>query len=513
MPTQELVLDLLLGEGWWGGAIDDGIVMPFGDEPFERDLYGDLTMNQGAPLLLSSRGRFVWSDEPFAFAVAGGRLRVNGRGELQQGEGGSSLRGAFRAAARRHFPATGQLPDPRLFTAPQYNTWIELMYDQEQAVVLAYARAIVEHGFPPGVLMIDDSWQEDHGTWRFHPGRFPDPQAMITELHSLGFTVMLWVSPFVSPDSAVFRRLEADGLLLRSADGATAVRPWWNGHSALLDCTNEGALDWLHGELGRLMAETGVDGFKLDAGDPIYYRPDDRSRRPTHPNGHCAAWATSGLRYGLNELRACWGLGGQPLAQRLRDKYHSWGADGLASLIPNGLAQGLAGYAFTCPDMIGGGEYKSFTDPAFALDQELVVRYAQCAALFPMMQFSAAPWRILDAEHLACCLQAARLHTELGPAILALAEHAAASGEPIMRHMAYVCPEGGYEQVRDQFLLGDDLLVAPVLARGARRRPVIFPPGIWQGDDGSLVRGPAVQTVTAPLARLPHYRRMGAGQP
>lgn len=49
-------------------------------------------------------------------------------------------------------------------------------------------------------------------------------------------------------------------------------------------------------------------------------------------------------------------MGGQPLVQRLRDRQHSWDLNGLASLIPNGLAQGLAGYAYICPDMIGGGK-------------------------------------------------------------------------------------------------------------------------------------------------------------
>jgi hypothetical protein len=115
--------------------------------------------------------------------------------------------------------------------------------------------------------------------------------------------------------------------------------------------------------------------------------------------------------------------------------------------VPNGVAQGLAGYAFSCPDMIGGGEGGDVVDPQFRVDQEFFVRYAQCAALFPMMQFSTAPWRVLDAEHVACCVAAAHLHTALGPEIVALAEHAAQTGEPILRHLAYVFPHAGYEQI------------------------------------------------------------------
>ena len=102
----------------------------------------------------------------------------------------------------------------------------------------------------------------------------------------------------------------------------------------------------------------------------------------------------------------------------------------------------------------------------------------------------------------------ALLHAEMGDTILKLARHAAESGEPIARHMEYVFPHQGYADIHDQFLLGDSLLVAPVLTPGARSRTVVFPPGQWAGDDGSRVAGPAVRTIDAPLERLPRYRRM-----
>jgi alpha-glucosidase (family GH31 glycosyl hydrolase) len=94
--------------------------------------------------------------------------------------------------------------------------------------VLSYARQLLDAGFPPGVLMIDDSWAPDYGDWRFDSTRFPDASGMLDELHTLGFSVMLWIVPFLSPDGAVFRRLRALGLLLRGADGEVAVRRWWN---------------------------------------------------------------------------------------------------------------------------------------------------------------------------------------------------------------------------------------------------------------------------------------------
>ncbi|MDQ0897553.1 glycoside hydrolase family 31 protein [Paenibacillus sp. V4I7] len=306
---------------------------------------------------------------------------------------------------------------------------------------MAYAEAIVAHGLPPGILMIDDNWHEDYGTLAFHQGRFPDPKAMNDRLHELGFRVMLWVCPFISPDGEVFRFLRKQAYLLRSADGKPVVREWWNGFSGILDGTNPEAMSWFLRELERLIETYGVDGFKLDAGDPQYYKPDDIRARPVTPNDQSEAWARLGLQFAFNEYRACWKLEGQPLVQRLSDKNHSWGLDGLASLIPNGLAQGIIGYAFNCPDMVGGGQYEELIRSDFQVDGELFVRYAQCSALFPMMQFSTAPWRVLDEPNLTWCIEAAKLHCRMGPEIAELARYASKTGEPIMRHMSYVFPE------------------------------------------------------------------------
>jgi alpha-glucosidase (family GH31 glycosyl hydrolase) len=73
--------------------------------------------------------------------------------------------------------------------------------------------------------------------------------------------------------------------------------------------------------------------------------------------------------------------------------------------------------------------------------------------------------------------------------------------------MAYVFPGHGYEHVRDQFMLGDDLMVAPVTVKGQERRTVLIPPGCWIADDGTQLVGPRETEVDVPLARLPRFRR------
>jgi alpha-glucosidase (family GH31 glycosyl hydrolase) len=502
------------GEYWWGGLSVDGRQMPYGETVLFRDLEGDDRGNQAQPLLISSHGRYVWSEQPFAYRFSDGTLTVTTKhGPIESGRHGRTLAEAYSFVSRNYFPASGKLPEPLMFTRPQYNTWIELMYDQNEAGILKYAQSIVDHGYPPGVLMIDDNWQEDYGTWEFSARRFSNPKAMIARLHQLGFKVMLWVVPFVSPDSAVFRDLSKRGLLLleqpasgkaEAAKNAALIR-WWNGASAVLDFSNPKAVEWFDGRLKHLTSDYGVDGYKFDAGDAEFYTGKIVSFKPSLANDQTNYFARIGLQYPLNEYRVSWKLAGQPLGQRLRDKRHSW--EDLQELIPGIIAQGLMGYPFTCPDLIGGGEFQSFLDAA-TVDQELMVRSAEVSALMPMMQFSVAPWRVLDGPHAAMCKRMALLHAELGPEILRLAQASAQSGEPIVRALAYAYPDSGYEKIEDEFLLGPDILVAPVVTRNARSRTIVFPRGTWKGDDGSTIVGPRTVETAVPLDRLPWYRRV-----
>lgn len=520
LQADELKLKMLEGEYWWGGLSSRGYETPYdANSRADHDLFGDNKGNQAQPLLLSSKGRFVWSESPIRYRIEKGTIEVTTReGKIISGQHGSTLRDVYRHVAKTYFPSDGRIPDELLFTHPQYNTWIELMYDQNEEAILTYARAIIQNGYPPGVLMIDDNWQEDYGTFEFSAKRFKNPKAMMRELHAMGFKVMLWICPLVSADSADFRHLAKEGMLLldpqktqdilwANTQNKAAIIRWWNGASACLDLSNPKTMQWFQDRLDYLVNEYGVDGFKLDAGDAQFYRDVVSFKPGLTPNEHTTFFAEVGLRYPLNEYRASWKMAGLPLAQRLRDKNHKW--EDLTKLIPDLISQSVMGYAYTCPDMIGGGEYQSFLGSA-TIDEELVVRSAQVHALMLMMQFSVAPWRVLSQENAAICVAMAKLHVAFGPKILALAKQASKTGEPIVKPMAMAFPGGGYETIKDQFVLGDDIIVAPVLEKGARTRQVILPEGQWRAEDGSLHTGGTTVKIEVPLARPPYFTRSGS---
>ena len=514
-----LDLDMIEGEYWWGGLSTEGHNTPYdANSQVSHDQWANDEGNQAQPILLSNKGRYVWSHNPIKYVFDKGYIQVTTRvGEIQYGSAGMNLRDAYEYASKNFFAPNGKIPEEKLFTHPQYNTWIELIYNQNEEDILKYAQGILDNGYPPGVLMIDDNWQENYGTWQFSPRRFKDPKAMIQKLHDMGFQVMLWVCPFVSPDSEVFRYLAKEGMLLqapqetqevqwKNTQDRVAIIRWWNGASACLDLTNPKTNKWFKDQLDHLVDEYGVDGFKFDAGDAQFYESGIVSFESVLPNDHTALYAQFGLDYPLNEYRASWKMAGLPLAQRLRDKGHNW--EDLQKLIPDQMSQSLMGYAYTCPDMIGGGEYGSFIDLA-SVDEELVVRSAQVHALMPMMQFSVAPWRVLSKENAGYCLEAAKLHEKMGPYILELANQASKTGEPIVKPMALAFPNDGYEIIKDQFVLSDEIIVTPVVTKGDLKRKVVLPKGKWQDEKGKIYKGNKTVEIEVPLGRLPFFTKVG----
>lgn len=497
-------------EYWWAGIVDKGVEMPLGkDVDIVLDFGDPNTSNQVVPGLISSHGRVIWSETPFKIQFHSGEIRIihsDDNRNVKIAKAGSTLRDAgMYLFGQLSSPRYRNVPD-QFFLTPQYNTWIELMYEQSEEGILCYAEEIVKHGFPPGVLIIDEGWAPYYGEFSFRSDRFTDPGRMIQHLHKLGFQVMLWVTPYISPDSPVFRDLEPKGILLQDRKGETAVRKWWNGYSAILDLSNPDAVSWFCEKLDRLRKTYAIDGFKFDGGDPYMFRDDDRTFGGDLSFGMVRRYSEMGERYAYNEFRSGFMRSGMPLVSRLSDKEHSWGSKGLKALLPDALVCGMFGYSNVCPDMIGGGEINSFRGNHTCFDAELFVRYAEASALCPMMQFSAAPWRILE-QDLNTVRDMALLHKRLGREIVKIAA-TSLTGEPMMRHMEWQFPGRGYARINDQFMIGDRILVAPVLQSGMYERDVVLPEGNWRDDKGKTYKGGHIVCMNAPKERLIWFERV-----
>ena len=505
-----MTFDFLPGELWWVGRTFDGVRMPLDETAdYQVDLR-HVKPNAGSAILLSSRGRYVAGRQPFCVTVRAGRITVTGDEKPTLCVAGSTLLDAYRAVAVSRFAAAGRAPDALCFTTPVYNSWIEVGFETNQQKVLAYAHGMVDSGAKPGALIIDDNWMVRYGQWQFDRTRFPDPAAMIDELHALGFKVLLWVIPYTVASGHPYLELKDERLLVMNLDGTPKLTPWWNGVSCILDMTNPAAVRYLTDQLDALMRDFGVDGFKFDAGDPLMQDGTFAFHKPILQNEDDTLYSRIGLRYPFAEYRESWNMGGEPLMLRQQDKAHAWDESGLKALIPNGLAMSLLGYHYHCPDMVGGGDL-GVVDMHKPLDQELFVRCAQASALFPIIQFSMAPHHLLDEAHYRACEKALAVREQLMPYLLRRVELAATRNEPIFAPLELYFPGQGLGKVTQGFSLGDRYVVYPIVNKGQREATFSLPGGVWKdwrGHTLAVREGGETITRTVGLDDLPVFERV-----
>jgi len=494
-------LAMIENEFWFGGYVHEGDHQPIGEnDNYSIDLRVNTSPNQSMPLFLSTKGRYIWGENGFRIAFEKGDIEIDGHVTIDEGFG--NLKGAYLQAMKKHFPFKEIHLDLALFNKPIYNSWIELTFYQNEADILHYADSILENGMPPGVLMIDDGWSDYYGEWVFSKGKFPNPKRMIQTLHDQGFHIMLWISPYVTPDTTQFRELRDLDLLIKSPDNKPYILEWWNGYSAVLDFSNPKTNEWMKKQLNNLL-DMGIDGFKFDGGDSRYYATDNLTYGNVTPEEQSQLWTKFGEDYDFNEFRFTTKAGGMSLLQRLADKDHSWGRGGISSLVPHSLLQGITGHPFCSPDMIGGGQYLNFIDlEDGAFDQELFVRHSEIACLMPAMQFSASPYRILNESAFDKVLKTLDIRKKYQNTIEQLVMRAKEDGEPIIRYMTYEFPDEPVEKVTDQFMLGTDVLVAPATEKNMQTRKVYLPKGNWTYNGQVIASQGEYHTFPCPMGTL-----------
>ncbi|HOS44722.1 MAG TPA: glycoside hydrolase family 31 protein, partial [Armatimonadota bacterium] len=407
-----------------------------------------------------------------------------------------------------------RVPPKEVFAKPIYSTWTQYPRDLTQQKVLAFAHAIVDSDLPAGILEIDEKYQPSFGEIAFDPVTFPDPAGLLAELRALGFAATLWTSPFINTDSPAFAELAAMGGLVKDRrTGLPGLLTWWAGEAGLLDVTSPAGERWYADKL-RAMADLGFVGFKFDGGDGKYTPAHARYFVPQRPQGFANRYlefiATHFPDYA--ESRTAWMAQREGLITREGGKDSVWGLDnGLHALVTQALTQAILGYPYLICDMVPGRVQTRFPDAPLPTD-ELFVRWTEASAFTPILQFSYGPWHYAP-ETLAVVRAYAHLHGALGEYLYAAAEEAHRAGTPIVRPLFFHDPADPITYiVDDAFLLGPDLLVAPVVTEGAATRDVYLPAGAWRDAwTGDAYTGPLKRHAhPAPCPGIPLFLREDA---
>jgi alpha-D-xyloside xylohydrolase len=495
------------------------------------------------PFLLSSRGYgFLWHNP------AVGRVELGHNGTRWVAEETSQLDywitvGDTPAALlERYADATGHAP-----MLPEWAAgfWQCKLRYRTQEELLAVAREYHRRGLPLAVIVVDFFHWTLQGDWQFDPEHWPDPAAMVRELAEMGVRVMVSIWPSVNALSANFPVMEQRGLLVRSQRGVPAqmvfrdTRPEGQIYVSFYDATNPEARQFIWEQVRAHYYEHGIKVWWLDACEPeikpmdpenlCYYLGSGLSVTNIYPMLHARAFYEGMRAAGETEIislcRSAWAG-----SQRYGAAVWSGDIDStfavLQAQVRAGLNAGLSGIPWWTTD-IGGFYGGNPADPAF---RELLVRWFQYGTFCPLFRLHG--YRLPAAEMLgtggpnevwsygeaayAIIRDLLFLRERLRPYILDQMRLAHERGIPPMRPLFCDFPQDpDCIPVEDEFLLGPDLLVAPVLTAGARRRAVYLPAGASWTDAWSdqTHAGGQWLTAEAPLERIPLYLRAGARLP
>ena len=387
-------------------------------------------------------------------------------------------------------PKPTQTVDTALVRGPKWSTWARYRTAVDQEKVLKFANEILELNYERSVMEIDDRWSSEYGELEFDPIKFPDVKSMVDELHLKGFKVTLWVTPFVAEgtrayDEGVKNDYFVKSKVLTPGHSKPGFFSWWQPTPVVaIDLTNKNAREWFLNGLKGLQTRYGIDGFKFDAGEPCFLPKEFETKVPMkHPSEYTKLWSTEiAQKFELCEVRSGHHSTDSGVWTRIGDTFSSWTtSNGLRSLIPHLLTSSIVGYPLCLPDMIGGNAYAG--DPS----KELLVRWTQANCFMPAMQFSIPPWEF-GKDVTEATDKMLKVRSKLIDLIEDLSIKSSKTLEPICKPLWWLAPEDTNTfDINDQFCLGDDIVVAPVVYDKQRRREVYLPKGEWKEFDGEKV--------------------------
>ena len=390
---------------------------------------------------------------------------------------------------------------------------------------------------PADVLWLDIHYQDNYKPFTWDHERFPDPKKMIADLRAQGFHLVTIVDahPKVEKGYAPYDEGIAGDYFVKNPDGSVYEAPVWPsmaehnpGLSVFPDFSNPAAREWW-GSLYKNFMDLGVSGIWNDMNEPAVFETttgtmplgqvfNNDGQPTTHREIHnvYGQLMSRGTFEGLSRLRpderpfvlsrASYAGGQRYAALWAGDNTSDWSS--LRQSVSTLLGLGVSGFPFIGCDI--GGFVGSPSG-------ELYTRWLQTAVFFPFMRSHSTfgspdkePWSF-DFNHEAINRHAIELRYELLPYIYNAMQHASRDGVPALRPLFLDFPEDEtVAAMDDEFIFGDDLLVAPVLVEGLTERSVYLPKGVWFDYwTGRSYHGGGSVTLPVALDSIPMFVRGG----
>lgn len=407
-------------------------------------------------------------------------------------------------------------PSDELIKKPIWTTWAIYKWSVDQQKVIDFADRILSFNLPISYLEIDDRWTARYGDLDFDEKKFPDAKGMIDYLHKRGIKVSLWVPPFVNTDAESFEEGVDKKAFIASYDSRyPALVGWWDTgnieNAGLIDFFSTSGRDWFGKKIDYLVERYKVDGFKYDAGEAQFLPKKPRLSKGLHPNMYSDYYARWGLLHKGVEMRSAYFSQNLPILFRQFDKASHWGFNnGLASVMTQILAMGIAGYPFVLPDMIGGNEYLN------KASEELFVRWIQLNTFLPYMQFSIPPFREDYSKGvMGITLKYLAIREGIIPALLEGVRESSLTQLPLVRPLFFEFEDDSVcYSIEDEFMLTSRYLVAPIIKEGEIKRDIYIPGAKFRSiyDPNEVIEGPEwIRDYPAPIDKIPVFERITDG--
>jgi len=434
----------------------------------------------------------------------------------------------------RYTSLTGRMPLPPLWSLG-YNQCRYSYYPE--ARVRELADTFREKKIPADVIWLDIDYQDNYKPFTWNHERFPDPKKMISDLQAQHFRIVCIVDPHPKKEKgyAPYDEGIKKNYFVKNPDGTVYQGPVWPSHadlnpgpSVFPDFSNPAARQWW-GQLYRGLEDDGIAGIWNDMDEPsVFDTPSGTMPMNVvfNNDGHPATGYQMHNVYGQQMSRATFeGLsrirpnerpfvltrasfaGGQRYAALWTgDSTSDWSS--LRQSVAMLLGLGLSGFPFVGSDI--GGFVGSPSG-------ELYTRWLQFGVFCPFMRShsdstspSKEPWVFGESDE-AINKSAIELRYQLLPYIYNVMEQASETGVPALRPLFLEFPRDEHVAgIDDEFLFGDDLLVAPVLLEGATRRDIYLPEGDWYNYwTGEQVKGGQTIHLPVTLKTIPMFVRAG----
>jgi alpha-glucosidase len=435
---------------------------------------------------------------------------------------------------------TGKTPLPPLWTlGNQQSRWSYFPESRVREIAAGFRK----NKIPADVIYLDVDYMDEYRVFTWDKKRFPDPAKMISDLKADGFKTVLIINPGIKQDEnySTYTDGVKNNIFVKNADGSLLIRSAWAGPSAFPDFTDPKAREWF-GEQYKKNLNEGVAGFWNDMNEPgvsvteNYEKPetmhhpaktfayDTPHEGDGFPDTHRRYHNVYGMQMARSTFESLKKLvpekrpfvltrAGYAGIQRFSavwtgDNVSSW--DHLALTIPMLTNLSVSGVPFVGADAGGFAEMPS---------GELYARWLQAAALTPFFRSHSVgwvgnkePWAFGE-EFTKINRATVELRYQFLPYIYTLFYNHEITGEPVIRPLWYEYPEDkGTYLNNEEFLLGKDILVAPVVKEGDQPKGIYLPAGTEWLDwwTGEKLESGKMHYLKFPLDRLPIYIRVGA---